>query len=373
MKKRILFLLQLPPPTYGAAIVGQEIRDSKLINETFDATYLNIVLTRDLNHPEPAFSRLARYLSLFFKLLGILLTRRFDLCYLAITCHGVAFLKDSLFVLLCKLFCKRIVIHQHNKGMSADADKPVFKTLFRLVYKNTKVILLSEHLYDDISAHVGKDQILICPNGSPTSINPGDIPVKKSVPPHLVFLSNLFFDKGIITFLNCCSILKKQGMRFSADIIGSETLECDRNLLQKEITARDLSANVIYHGRQTGIERNRILSAGNYFLFPTKYKNEAFPLVVLEAMQFQMLCLSTPVGGIMDLIEDGTTGFLCNPDDAAGFANRILQMESDHALREKITGNAWLQYQEKYTLKKFEENMCRCLNNTMDESNERTK
>lgn len=162
-------------------------------------------------------------------------------------------------------------------------------------------------------------------------------------------------------------------MRFSADIIGSETLECDRNLLQKEITARDLSANVIYHGRQTGIERNRILSAGNYFLFPTKYKNEAFPLVVLEAMQFQMLCLSTPVGGIMDLIEDGTTGFLCNPDDAAGFANRILQMESDHALREKITGNAWLQYQEKYTLKKFEENMCRCLNNTMDESNERTK
>lgn len=51
MKKRILFLLQLPPPTYGAAIVGQEIRDSKLINETFDATYLNIVLTRDLNHP----------------------------------------------------------------------------------------------------------------------------------------------------------------------------------------------------------------------------------------------------------------------------------------------------------------------------------
>ena len=214
MKKRILFLLQLPPPTYGAAIVGQEIRDSKLINETFDATYLNIVLTRDLNHPEPAFSRLARYLSLFFKLLGILLTRRFDLCYLAITCHGVAFLKDSLFVLLCKLFCKRIVIHQHNKGMSADADKPVFKTLFRLVYKNTKVILLSEHLYDDISAHVSKDQILICPNGSPTSINPGDIPVKKSVPPHLVFLSNLFFDKGIITFLNCCSILKKQGMRF---------------------------------------------------------------------------------------------------------------------------------------------------------------
>ena len=71
-------------------------------------------------------------------------------------------------------------------------------------------------------------------------------------------------------------------------------------------------------------------------------------------MQFQMLCLSTPVGGIMDLIEDGTTGFLCDPDDAAGFANRILQMESDHALRKKITENARLQYLEKYTLEKFE-------------------
>ncbi len=90
-------------------------------------------------------------------------------------------------------------------------------------------------------------------------------------------------------------------------------------------------------------------------------------------MQFQMLCLSTPVGGIMDLIEDGTTGFLCDPDDAAGFANRILQMESDHALRKKITENARLQYLEKYTLEKFEENMCTCLNNAMDKSNDRTK
>ena len=36
MKSRILFILRLPPPVHGAAMVGKYIHDSKLINETFD-------------------------------------------------------------------------------------------------------------------------------------------------------------------------------------------------------------------------------------------------------------------------------------------------------------------------------------------------
>ena len=365
MKKKILFLLQMPPPTYGAAIVGQEIHDSKLINESFDAVYLNIVLTRDLNNRETALYRLLRYTGLFFRLLGILLTHRFDLCYLAITCHGVGFLKDSLFVLTCKLFCKRIVIHQHNKGMSADARKPVYRTLFPLVYRHTKVILLSEHLYDDISAHVGRDQILICHNGSPELAVAKETQTSKTPPHRIVFLSNLFFDKGIMTFLDCCRILKERGLPFRADMIGAETAECDRSCLQREIERLGLSDEIIYHGRKTGVERDRILQSGTYFLFPTK--NEAFPLVLLEAMQFRMICLSTPVGGIPDIVRNGETGYLYGAEDAAGFADRIIQMEADETARKKIMENAYRHYQQNFTLEQFEKNMFLCLNKALGE------
>ena len=99
--------------------------------------------------------------------LGKLMHRRYDLCYLAITCHGIGFLKDAPFVLLCKLFGKKIVIHQHNKGMSRDVKQWPYRWLLPLVYRNTKVILLSWRLYPDIENVVRKEQILICPNGIP--------------------------------------------------------------------------------------------------------------------------------------------------------------------------------------------------------------
>lgn len=35
MKPSILFILHLPPPVHGAAMMGQHIHDSKVINEFF--------------------------------------------------------------------------------------------------------------------------------------------------------------------------------------------------------------------------------------------------------------------------------------------------------------------------------------------------
>ena len=36
MKPKILFIMHMPPPVHGAAMVGQYIHDSKLINRELD-------------------------------------------------------------------------------------------------------------------------------------------------------------------------------------------------------------------------------------------------------------------------------------------------------------------------------------------------
>jgi hypothetical protein len=103
------------------------------------------------------------YLTLLWKLL----TRRYDLCYLAITCHGVGFLKDAPFVLLCKLFRRRVMIHQHNKGMIRYVERWPYRWLLPLVYRNARVMLLSWYLYPDISRVVKREQVVVCANGIP--------------------------------------------------------------------------------------------------------------------------------------------------------------------------------------------------------------
>ena len=49
MSNKVLFILHMPPPVHGAAMVGQYIHDSKLINEEFDCKYINLSLAKDIN------------------------------------------------------------------------------------------------------------------------------------------------------------------------------------------------------------------------------------------------------------------------------------------------------------------------------------
>lgn len=45
-------------------------------------------------------------------------------------------------------------------------------------------------------------------------------------------------------------------------------------------------------------------------MFPTYYHNECFPLVLLEAMQHGLPCISTNEGAISDIVDDGVTGYI---------------------------------------------------------------
>lgn len=168
MKPRILFIAPLPPPVHGSAMVSQYIKDSKLVNELHDCDFVNLSTSRRMDEiGKGGVKKLLRFVGSYLSLLWKLLTHRYDLCYLAITCHGVGFLKDAPFVLLCKLFGRKVLIHQHNKGMSGCVDRWPYRWLMPLVYSNTKVMLLSWYLYPDIERVVSRDQVVICPNGIP--------------------------------------------------------------------------------------------------------------------------------------------------------------------------------------------------------------
>ena len=165
---KILFIAPLPPPVHGSAMVSQYIKDSKLVQEQYDCDFVNLSTSRRMDEiGKGGIKKILRFIGAYFSLLWKLLTRRYDLCYLAITCHDMGFLKDAPFVLLCKLFRRKVLIHQHNKGMSGCVERWPYRWLLPLVYRNTTVMLLSWHLYDDIAAVVKREQVVVCPNGIP--------------------------------------------------------------------------------------------------------------------------------------------------------------------------------------------------------------
>ena len=360
LKKRILFIVPLPPPVHGSAMMCQYIKDSRLINDTFQCDFVNLSTSRRMDEiGKRSINKIFRFIGSYFKVLRKLFTHHYDACYLAITCHGIGFLKDAPFVLLCKLFRCKVIIHQHNKGMAKDVNHFPYKWLLPIVYKHTKVILLSWKLYPDIKQIVQKEQIYICPNGIPNSnFKPSSL---TNTVPHLLFLSNLIESKGVIDLLDACKILKDDGYNFICNFVGGESKDIDSKRFNSEISTRNLNDVVFYLGKKFGIEKDEILSNSDIFVFPTC--DDCFPLVLLEAMQHSLPIVTTNIGGIEDIVTDNLNGLICKVHAPKDLSNKIAILLNDSQLREKMGIEGYNIYNKHFTLSQFETNITSTIKN----------
>ena len=361
-KKKILLILTLPPPVHGSAVMSQYIKESKLINDSFDCDYINLSTSRKMDEIGVANPiKIWRFLTVLILLMWKLAIKRYDLCYLAITCHGIGFLKDTPFIILCKLFRKKIVIHQHNKGMHKDEDRWPYKWLLPLVYNNVKVILLSWRLYSDIERIVPKENVYICPNGIP-EIDYEYIDRNNEIP-HLLFLSNLIESKGVLVLLDALEILRGKGISVVCSFIGGETKEINRARFEKEVEKRNLQTIAIFEGRIYGSGKERYFAYADIFVFPSFYENETFGLVNLEAMAHRLPVVTTDEGGIPDVIEDGVNGLICKKKDAVSLASCIEKLIINEHLRKEMGKMGYQKFKTEYTLECFEERLSAILRN----------
>lgn len=366
-RPKILFITPLPPPVHGSSMVSQWIKDSKLLNEEFDMDFVNLSTSRKVEEIQKGglwlnIKKAGRFTHSFVLVLWLLSTRHYDLCYLAITCHGKPFLKDFPFVMLCKMFRKKIIIHQHNKGMSKDIDRWPYRWALPLAYRDTQVMLLSKHLYEDVSKAVKQDQVLICPNGIPY------VPYTKAPneggTPHILFLSNLIESKGVFVLLEACRILKEKDVDFICDFVGKDSKDINANQFQERINRMELCDNVIYHGPKYGVEKEEFWQQSELFLHPTF--DDCFPLVLLEAMQHNLPVVTTNEGGIPNIVIDGETGYIFEKKNAQQLADKIETLLNNPSLRQEMGKVGYERYKEHFTLERFEKRILECLKEAIE-------
>lgn len=356
--KRILFILQTPPPIHGSSVVGKAIKDSHVINSAFKCSYINLGTSRTVDEiGKNPFVKIGRYLSIIIKVLKQLLTHKPNLCYLAITAKGSAFYKDSLVALLVKGFGVRMVYHFHNKGVSTRQHKALDNFLYKSVFKNAHAILLSNYLYPDVEKYFTADRVHYCPNGIPDIEKREKTKDKRlNEKVELLFLSNLIESKGVFVLLEACEILKQKGMVFHCTYVGGEG-DVNAQQFQEKTKELGLTDQVAYVGKKYGEEKDEFLFRADIFAFPTYYHNECFPLVLLEAMQYCLPTVSTFEGGIPDVIEDGKTGFLVPKKNTIALAEKLELLISNPELRNKLGKAGREKYENEFTINLFEQRL----------------
>ena len=179
--------------------------------------------------------------------------------------------------------------------------------------------------------------------------------------------------------LEACARLSAQGKSFVCRFVGgwkdiTEDAFRERalalGLTVSTPSFPDSNAMVQALGPKYGDEKVDCLKKANLFVFPTYYHNECFPLVLLEAMQCQLACISTREAAIPEIIEDGKTGFVIEKTaegkpSVNALTDAISKLIDDCMLCYQMGQEGRKKYEQEYTLEAFENKITECLKRTL--------
>ena len=142
----------------------------------------------------------------------------------------------------------------------------------------------------------------------------------------LGYIGRLADDKGVKETIQAIATLRRGGAEsFRLRIAGSGPYE---DSLRQFVDALGLGDIVEFLGPIFGEDKMRFWRGIDIFVFPT-FHREGLPYTILEALASGTPTLSTRVGGIPDVIQDGVQGVLLGDHFPLSVARAIEAMLSD--------------------------------------------
>ncbi len=143
--------------------------------------------------------------------------------------------------------------------------------------------------------------------------------------------------KGHATLVEACRILRGRGVAFECRLIGDGPLE---GAIRKQCADAGLGGAIRFDGALSHEEVARRLAQSDVAVLATvpsrSGKREGIPNVLKEAMACELPVVASASGGIPELVEDGTCGFLLPPGDTAALAGALERLAADPALRRRL-------------------------------------
>ncbi|TFH41573.1 MAG: glycosyltransferase family 1 protein, partial [Lysobacterales bacterium] len=156
--------------------------------------------------------------------------------------------------------------------------------------------------------------------------------------PVAVYTGRLVSYKGLQSLLGVWPAIVRARPDARLLLVGEGGLDihnCEQEL-RARVLVEELERSVTFVG---GVEDvSPYLQVANVFAFPTE--NDAFPSSLVEAMACGLAVVTTPVGAIPTIVQDGKNGLLVAPGGAAELKGALLRVLMDSGLAARLGGAA---------------------------------
>lgn len=219
---------------------------------------------------------------------------------------------ELAFLIVARLRNMRIYLHHHNYTY-LDHPKILTRMLSCLGSSSACHIVLSHGMAARIqTAYPCVKKVAVVSNATflfneSSGANYAHEPLRS-----LGFLSNISEDKGIFDFLDLCEALHANGFPLSAKLAGPFQDDKIESAVRRRLS--DLPM-IEYQGPVYGADKEEFFRSIDLLIFPTRYPNEAEPLVIHEAMEHGIPVIAYGRGAIPELVDD-EVGVVVEPNDA---------------------------------------------------------
>ncbi|MDW6003094.1 glycosyltransferase family 4 protein [Vibrio mangrovi] len=250
-----------------------------------------------------------------------------------------SFWRKRLYLKVAHFFGRKVLVHLHGsefKKFYLASNDVVQQKIRDLIYTADAFIVLSDTWREYIESILESPQeanLIVLPNFAVVAPHPESEGQKN----HVLFLGALIDRKGIFDLLTALQDLPEVVLHVGG---GGDVAR-----FQQAVTDCGVEKQVVFHG-WVDSEKKAQLMAGTQLLVLPSY-NEGLPVVILEAMASGLPVLSTPVGGIPEVIVPGQTGYLVEPGNVEQLTEIMRQALNDKSLS-AMADNARKLYQKDY-------------------------
>ena len=206
--------------------------------------------------------------------------------------------------------------------------------------KSTLIVAVSKYSMGKILEHydVDKDKIRVVPNGvDPEKFKP--VPDRASMKrqfglggePCVLFVGHLIPRKGLPFLVEAAKKIVKEHAQTKFLIVGEGPL---KNQLQNKLASGNLLGNFRFLGKIKEDQLSALYNCADVFALPSIQEGQG--IVLLEAESSGVPVVAFDVGGVVEAVRNGETGYLAKLRDTEELADVIIRLLSDGALREKM-------------------------------------
>jgi len=262
-----------------------------------------------------------------------LLSQKVDVVYLHMS-QGGSTVRKSILVLIAALFQKPIVMHTHGSRFHQFyANLPfVAQRLLSWIFRRcARFIVLSDSWKVFYTKTVGLSPTSVVVLSNPVKLPPHVPPRSASKQVTFLFLGRIGSRKGAFDLIRAYAAMPAD-LRDQAHLIvaGDGEVDAARQL----VDSLGLTDAISLPGWVGVEQRDQLLASADVFVLPSY--NEGLPMSVLEAMGWGLPVITTPVGGIPELITPKQNGLLVTPGDLEQLATAMQFLIQDSSERQAL-------------------------------------